>query len=142
MGLLRGVRSSHPRGHLPGIPSWVGPPRAKLWRFYPVQLEENSPQRKLVMGGARVPIGWPIELSSGLEPGPSDSPLSQTGLSLQDGSLLPPPGEPGNMSLERAAQAGFSKGSEESKQPYFLGTYCVPGVLFHIVLSLFFRFRD
>lgn len=45
-----------------------------------MQLEENSPQSKLVMGRVGVPTGWLIELSSGLEPGLPDSPLSQTGL--------------------------------------------------------------
>lgn len=73
-----------------------------------MQSEGNSPQRKLVMVGD--PIVWPIEFYFSARTGaPTAYPAGVPGrnLSLQDSSLLPPPGEPGEMALEQAAQVSF-----------------------------------
>ena len=49
-------------------------------------------------------------LCPGLGPGlPKEQAVPDRTPSLQDGSLLPPPGEPREVTFERAAQADFSK---------------------------------
>lgn len=132
-----GMFQTHPRTVCQEFPAQWGHPGQSSGHFI------QCNQKGIALKGNWSWVGgstcWPAELLS-TQPGgarpaylaafPGRSP------SLKDGSLLPPPGEPGKMPPERAVQADFER---KSKPSHFLGSYDVPEILSHIILSLFFR---
>lgn len=89
------------------------------------------------MGGR--PVGLYFSAKAGARPA-QGAPVPGWSAYQQDGFPVPPPGEPGKVTLERATQAGFKRKREVST-PYFLGTCYVPGTFSQgIVASRFLRF--
>lgn len=122
----------------------MGPLQGKAHEILSSAIRGGFPSKKTSHGSGG-PQGGQLNSTPqpGLEPGiPKELLVPGSTRSLKDGSLPPPPGEPGEMTLERAAPDGISKEVRRAKHPHFSGSYYVPGIFSYMILSLFFRFRD
>ena len=94
-----------------GLSSRVGLLLGKAQEILSSAIRGEFPSKKTSHGSGS-PQDVPLNSTPcpGLEPGlPKEQAVPGRTPSLQDGSLLPPPGQPREVTFERAAQDGFSK---------------------------------